>query len=79
MTCVRDDVDLRPRQPRAVLGHGFRSDNRVERAYTAWPDRLYVIGSDGRVAYKSQAGPFGFKTDDVEAALKRIVPKVMAK
>ena len=27
-------------------------DNRVERAYTAWPDRLYVIDRDGRIAYK---------------------------
>ena len=49
-------------------------DNRVERAYTGWPDRLYVIDRDGRVAYKSGAGPFGFKPADVEAALKRIVP-----
>ena len=54
-------------------------DNRVERAYTAWPDRLYVIDSDGRIAYKSQAGPFGFKTDDVDSVLKRIVPKLIAK
>jgi Iodothyronine deiodinase len=48
-------------------------DNRVERAYTAWPDRLYVISSDGTIAYKSPAGPFGFKPEDVEAALKRIL------
>jgi type I thyroxine 5'-deiodinase len=54
-------------------------DNRVERAYTAWPDRLYVIDSDGRIAYKSQPGPFGFNTDDVGAVLKRIVPKLIAK
>jgi type I thyroxine 5'-deiodinase len=50
-------------------------DNRVERAYTGWPDRLYVIDRDGRVALKSAAGPFGFKPADVEATLKRIVPK----
>jgi type I thyroxine 5'-deiodinase len=50
-------------------------DNRVERAYTGWPDRLYVIDRDGRVALKSAAGPFGFKPEDVEATLKRIVPK----
>ena len=50
-------------------------DNRVERAYTAWPDRLYVIDPSGRVAHKSPAGPFGFKPAEVEAALKRILPK----
>jgi len=49
------------------------ADNRVERAYTGWPDRLYVIDRDGRVAYKSAAGPFGFKPAEVEASLKRLV------
>jgi type I thyroxine 5'-deiodinase len=48
-------------------------DNRVERAYTAWPDRLYVIDQSGRIAYKSGAGPFGFKPTDVASTLKRIV------
>ena len=44
-------------------------DNRVERAYTGWPDRLYLIGTDGRVHYKSAAGPFGFSTAELERAL----------
>ena len=48
-------------------------DNRVERAYTAWPDRLYVIDRDGLIAHKTAAGPFGFKPAEVEAALKRIL------
>ena len=51
-------------------------DNRVERAYTAWQDRLYVIDRDGLVAHKSAAGPFGFKPAEVEAALKRILTAV---
>jgi type I thyroxine 5'-deiodinase len=46
-------------------------DNRVERAYTGWPDRLYVIGTDGRVRYKSAPGPFGFSTAELEQALTR--------
>jgi hypothetical protein len=48
--------------------------NSTEAAYTAWPDRLYVIGQDGLVAYKSKPGPYGFKSAEVEAALKRILP-----
>jgi hypothetical protein len=48
-------------------------DNRVERAYTGWPDRLYVIDQDGRIAHKSAAGPFGFKPAEVESSLKRIL------
>jgi Iodothyronine deiodinase len=49
-------------------------DNATERAYTGWPDRLYVIDRDGRVAYKSAPGPFGFKPAGVEETLKRLVP-----
>ena len=48
-------------------------DNAVERAYTAWPDRLYVIDTDGRVAYKSGAGPFGFKPKQLERTLSRLL------
>ena len=48
-------------------------DNHVERAYTAWPDRLYVIDRDGLIAHKSAAGPFGFTPADVESTLKRIL------
>jgi hypothetical protein len=44
-------------------------DNRTERAYTGWPDRLYIVGTDGRVRYKSAPGPFGFSTKDLEASL----------
>ena len=46
--------------------------NSTEKAYTGWPDRLYVIDRDGRVAYKSKPGPFGFHPIDVERTLKRL-------
>ena len=48
-------------------------DNRVERAYSGWPDRLYVIGTDGRVRYKSAPGPFGFSTAELERALVTVL------
>jgi type I thyroxine 5'-deiodinase len=44
--------------------------NTTERAYTGWPDRLYVIDRAGKVAYKSPPGPYGFKPQEMEAALK---------
>ena len=47
--------------------------NSTESAYTAWPDRLYLIDRSGKVAYKSKPGPFGFKPGDLAAALRRIV------
>jgi hypothetical protein len=48
-------------------------DNAVEEAYTAWPDRLYVVDRDGRIAHKSGPGPFGFKPAAVEATLRRVL------
>ena len=47
-------------------------DNTTEKAYTGWPDRLYLIGSDGKVLYKSKPGPFGFKPEQLEAAIKKL-------
>jgi type I thyroxine 5'-deiodinase len=46
--------------------------NSTEAAYTGWPDRLYVIGADGRVVFKSSAGPFGFDPHGVELALQQL-------
>lgn len=48
-------------------------DNAVDRAYEAWPDRLYLIDRDGRVAFKSGPGPFGFCVADAESAVERLL------
>jgi type I thyroxine 5'-deiodinase len=45
--------------------------NSTESAYTAWPDRLYLIDSRGKVAYKSKPGPFGFEPDELRAAMRK--------
>ncbi len=47
-------------------------ENRVEKAYTGWPDRLYLIGKDGVVRFKTEPGPFGFSAADLAAALARL-------
>jgi len=46
--------------------------NSTERTYTGWPDRIYLIDANGRVAWKSRPGPFGFKPDELAAALGRL-------
>ena len=46
--------------------------NYAEQAYTAWPDRIYLIDATGRVAYKSKPGPFGFKPEELPSALARV-------
>jgi type I thyroxine 5'-deiodinase len=47
-------------------------NNVTESAYTGWPDRLYLVDTQGRVAYKSKPGPFGFKPAELEAAIQRV-------
>jgi hypothetical protein len=37
----------------------------VEQAYAAWPDRIYVVGTDGRIAYKGGPGPRGFSAEEL--------------
>jgi len=44
-------------------------NDRVGNLYSGMPDRLYVIGRDGRVVYKSGRGPFGFKPREMEQSL----------
>jgi hypothetical protein len=44
-------------------------DNAVASAYGGWPDRLYLIGRDGRIAFQGGQGPFGFKPNDLECAI----------
>lgn len=41
----------------------------VGHAYSGMPARMYVIDLEGKVAYKSGRGPFGFKTGEMEQAL----------
>jgi len=43
--------------------------NNGEEAYTGWPDRLYLVGADGKIRFKSEAGPFGFVPRNLERAL----------
>ncbi|MDB5391327.1 MAG: Iodothyronine deiodinase [Planctomycetaceae bacterium] len=38
-------------------------------AYSGMPARLYVLDTQGRIAYKAGRGPFGFKIGEMEQAL----------
>lgn len=45
-------------------------DDAVASAYGGWPDRLYLIGRDGRVTFQGEVGPFGFKPDELAGAIE---------
>jgi type I thyroxine 5'-deiodinase len=59
----------------AVVDH---FDDSTDTAYSGWPERLYLIDREGRVAYKSEPGPFGFKPAELEAALRAYLAPVGA-
>ena len=50
-------------------------DNKTNNDYAAWPDRLYIVGKDGKVAYKGGPGPGGFKTAEMAAALEKMLSR----
>jgi hypothetical protein len=51
-------------------------DNRREQIALADPsspaerDRLYLVGRDGRIAFQGGEGPFGFKPEELGAAIE---------
>ena len=53
-------------------------DNGAMHLYSGWPERLYVVGADGAIAYKGAPGPFGFEPDEVEAWLDAHPPPAAA-
>lgn len=45
-------------------------DDTVSNAYQGWPERLYLVGTDGNVSFRCGPGPFGFDPDGLEDAIK---------
>lgn len=43
--------------------------NGANDAYAAWPERLYIIDENGRIAYKGGNGPFKYDPKEVRAWL----------
>jgi hypothetical protein len=46
-------------------------DNRVDNQYAGWPERMFVVDRQGRIAYAGEQGPWGFKPEETERALRR--------
>ena len=57
---------LRTRIPTLLDG----LDDAVAKAYGGWPDRLYLVDRAGRVAFQGEEGPFGFKPEELAAAIE---------
>lgn len=48
-------------------------DNRAERVFGAWPERIYVLEPGGRIVFKGEMGPFGFHPEEGEKALEALL------
>jgi len=48
-------------------------DARADKAFAAWPERIYVLAPGGRVVYRAAPGPFGFEPSDAERRLKKLL------
>lgn len=48
-------------------------DNAVSKTYSGDPDRIYIITKEGNIHYKGEPGPTGFKSDEAEASLKKLL------
>lgn len=52
-----------------------RIDDKVNSAYAGWPERLFLVGKDGKLTYSGGPGPFGFEPDELEAAIRTELAK----
>lgn len=64
-----------------ALQYGIRTyvdemDDRVNKAYAAWPTRLYLIGLDGRVVYAGGLGPYDFRPAKLKAAIESYLGQI---
>jgi len=48
-------------------------NDEIASAYGALPDRLYLIGKGGDIAFQGEPGPGGFEPSKLEAAINRIL------
>ena len=45
-------------------------DDTASTAYASLPDRLYLVGKDGEIAFAGDKGPRGFKPDLLPKAIE---------
>ena len=48
-------------------------NNTVDNLYAGWPERMFIVDTDGRIAYAGRQGPFGFDSDAVAVWLRENV------
>jgi hypothetical protein len=47
-------------------------DDAIERAFAAWPERLYLVDIDGTVVYRGGKGPMDFRPEELGDVLAEL-------
>ncbi len=47
--------------------------NSAAKAFAAHPDRLFILTTDGKIAYRGARGPRGFKVDEMAERLEKLL------
>jgi len=50
-------------------------DDSTNQNYLGWPDRLYLVDKDGKLAYAGGRGPFFFSTEEMDEAIQRVLAR----
>jgi len=51
-------------------------ENSTDGKYHGWPDRLFVVDKEGKIALAGGQGPWGFKPNEVRTWLEKTFPDV---
>ena len=83
---VEDPIALAERQALAVTCTEFMElgmdglvdtmDDMVNLTYGGWPNRLYLVGKDGKITYAGGQGPFNYNTGELKAAIEEELEKI---
>jgi type I thyroxine 5'-deiodinase len=47
----------------------------VDNLYAGWPERIFVVDGEGKIAFASKQGPWGFNPNEAERALRQVLSR----
>jgi hypothetical protein len=48
-------------------------DNSASEAFSAWPERIYIIDLENRIHYPGAPGPYGFNPEEARESLLELI------
>ena len=44
-------------------------DNAANNVFSAWPERIYIVNTDGKIHYRGGHGPYDFNPTEARSSL----------